>query len=98
MESRKTHLINEKGDRKVVETRNAKKEIKRLNESTNTTYHIDVDWYWNNGYIIAEEGFKKIEGQLFDDGKDRKDKLTIEEAENLTIEKVRKIYEHNGKL
>ena len=66
----KTHLINENGDRKVVETRNAEEEIKRLNESTNTTYHIDIDWYLNNGYVIAEEGFKRIEGQLSDNGKD----------------------------
>ena len=66
----KTHLINENGDRKVVETRKAEEEIKRLNESTNTTYHIDIDWYLANGYIIAEEGFKRIEGQLIDNGKD----------------------------
>jgi hypothetical protein len=70
MDCRKTHLINEKGDRKVVETRNAKEEIKRLNESTNTIFHIDIDWYLNNGYVIAEEGFKRIEGQLSDNGKD----------------------------
>ena len=62
MESRKTHLINEKGEKLVVETR-------------------DFNISQQNG-----------------DGKDSKDKLTIEEAENLTIEKVRKIYEHNGKL
>lgn len=67
----KTHLINEKGYRKVVEIRTAEEEIKRLNECTNTTYHIDVDWYLANGYIIAEEGFKRIEGQLIDNGKDR---------------------------
>ena len=66
----KTHLINENGDRKVVETRKAEEEIKRLNESTNTTYRIDIDWYLANGYIIAEEGFKRIEGQLIDNGKD----------------------------
>ena len=70
MEYRKIHLINENGDRKVVETRKAEEEIKRLNESTNTTYHIDIDWYLANGYIIAEEGFKRIEGQLIDNGKD----------------------------
>jgi hypothetical protein len=36
MEYRKTHLINEHGDRKVVETRNADKELQQLNESTNS--------------------------------------------------------------
>ena len=70
MESRKTHLINENGDRKVVETRRAEEEIKRLNKCTNTIFHIDIDWYLNNGYVIAEEGFKRIEGQLSDNGKD----------------------------
>ena len=75
MEYRKTHLINEKGERKVVETRNTKEEIKRPNESTNTTYHIDIDWYLNHGYVIAEEGFKRIEGQLSEDGKDSKKQL-----------------------
>ena len=47
----KTHLINENGERKVVETRRAEEEIKRLNKSTNTTYHIDIDWYLANGYV-----------------------------------------------
>lgn len=70
MDCRKTHLINENGDRKVVETRRAEEEIKRLNKYTNTIFHIDIDWYLNNGYVIAEEGFKRIEGQLSDNGKD----------------------------
>ena len=72
MKSRKTHLINNKGEKLVVETRKAEEEIKRLNESTNTTYHIDIDWYFANGYVIAEEGFRIIEGQLIEDGKDDK--------------------------
>ena len=44
MKGRMTHLINEHGDRQVVETRNADEEIQRLNESTNSTYYLDVDW------------------------------------------------------
>ena len=43
MKYRKTHLINEHCDCQVVETRNADEKIRRLNESTNSTYHIDVD-------------------------------------------------------
>ncbi len=61
MEYRKTHLINEHGDRKVVETRNADKELRLLNESTNSQYFLDIDWYLNNGYNIAEDVFNRIE-------------------------------------
>ena len=68
MEYRKTHLINEHGDRQVVETRNADEEIQRLNESTNSTYHLDVDWYLTNGYVTIEDARRRIEGQLY--GKD----------------------------
>ena len=63
MEYRKTHLINEHGDRQVVETRNADEEIRRLNESTNSTYHIDMDWYLANGYVTIEEARRRIESQ-----------------------------------
>ena len=62
MKYRKTHLINEHGDRKVVETRNADKELQQLNESTNSQYFLDVDWYLNNGYSLAEDVFMRIEG------------------------------------
>lgn len=68
MEYRKTHLINEHGDRQVVETRNADVEIRRLNENTNSTYHIDLDWYLANGYVTIEEARRRIEGQFY--GKD----------------------------
>ena len=68
MEYRKTHLINEHGDRQVVETRNADEEILRLNKSTNSTYYLDVDWYLANGYVTIEEARRRIEGQLY--GKD----------------------------
>lgn len=61
MEGRKTHLINEKGEKMVVETRNAKKVLQQLNESSNSKYHVDIDWYLNNGYVIAEDGFDMIE-------------------------------------
>ncbi len=61
MKYRKTHLINEHGDRKVVETRNADKELQQLNESTNSQYFLDIDWYLNNGYSIAEDVFNRIE-------------------------------------
>ncbi len=62
MEYRKTHLINEHGDRKVVETRNADKELQQLNEITNSQYFLDIDWYLNNGYTEISEARRIIEG------------------------------------
>ncbi len=62
MEYRKTHLINEHGDRKVVETRNADRELQQLNESTNSQYFLDIDWYLNNGYTEISEARRIIEG------------------------------------
>ena len=62
MEYRKTHLINEHGDRQVVETRNADKELQQLNESTNSQYFLDIDWYLNNGYTEIGEARRIIEG------------------------------------
>ena len=57
-----THLINQYGDRIAVETRNLEKEIQQLNESTGSSYQLDIDWYLNNGYSIAEDMFRRIEG------------------------------------
>ena len=62
MEVRRTHLINEQGDRKIVETRNADKELQQLNESTNSQYFLDIDWYLNNGYTEISEARRIIEG------------------------------------
>ena len=61
MDNRKTHLINQYGDKKVVETKNIEREIQQLNESTNSRYFLDIDWYLNNGYVIAEDAFDRIE-------------------------------------
>jgi hypothetical protein len=71
MEYRKIHLINENGDRKVVETRNSKEKIKRLNESTNTSYHIDIDWYLNNGYVEISEARRIIEGPYYEQNRQK---------------------------
>ena len=35
-------------------------------------YDVDIDWYLANGYRKAEDMFKRIEGQLIEDGKDSK--------------------------
>ena len=61
MDNRKTHLINQDGDKKVVETKNIEREMQQLNESTNSRYFLDIDWYLNNGYAIAEDAFDRIE-------------------------------------
>ena len=62
MGNRKTHLINQYGDKKVVETRNSKVEIQQLNESTSTKYQMDIEWYLSNGYVTISDARKKIEG------------------------------------
>lgn len=61
MVSRKTHLMNEHGDKKVIETKNAEKQQEQLNEKNNSNYFLDIDWYLNNGYSIAEDVFGRIE-------------------------------------
>lgn len=96
MEYRKTHLINEHGDRQVVETRNADEEIRRLNESTNSTYHLDVDWYLANGYSKAEDMFRRIErgyGSISQEEINNNEWLTIDEAKEETMKVISKEYE-----
>lgn len=59
--SKTRHLINEAGDRIEVERKNfSKSEL--LNEQKYSNYDIDVDWYLNNGYSLAEDMFRRIEG------------------------------------
>lgn len=70
MDYGKTHLINDKGVTLVVETREFNIS-QQNNDGKYDGYHVDIDWYLANGYVIAEEGFKRIEGQLIEDRKDR---------------------------
>ena len=96
MEYRKTHLINEHGDRQVVETRNADEEIRWLNESTNSTYHLDVDWYLANGYSKAEDAFTRIErgyGSISQEEICNNEWLTIDEAKEEAMKAISKEYE-----
>ncbi len=96
MKGRMTHLINEHGDRQVVETRNADEEIQRLNESTNSTYHLDVDWYLANGYSKAEDMFRRIErgyGSISQEEINNKELLTIDEAKEEAMKAISKEYE-----
>lgn len=59
--NRMTHLINQYGDKKVVNTKDVEKEMQQLNESANSQYFLDIEWYLNNGYSRAEEAFDRIE-------------------------------------
>ena len=56
----KLHLINEVGDTIAIEFKDFENKKKQLNETTNTNYHIDVDWYLTNGYSLVEDMFKRI--------------------------------------
>lgn len=60
----KLHLINEVGDTIAIEFKNFENKKKQLNETTNTNYHIDVDWYLTNGYSLVENMFKRIENSI----------------------------------
>ncbi len=60
----KLHLINEVGDTIAIEFKDFENKKKQLNETTNTNYHIDVDWYLTNGYSLVEDMFKRIENGI----------------------------------
>lgn len=57
---KKVHLINEAGDRIEVERKDCSKS-ELLKEQKYSNYDIDVDWYLNNCYSLAEDMFRRIE-------------------------------------
>ena len=65
MESRKTHLINDKGEKIVVETRELNFSQQNGDGKYNG-YHVDIDWYLNNGYMTLEDMRKSIEGPYYE--------------------------------
>lgn len=68
MRKRETHLINEYGDRVTIQrTLPLDEEIKKLNESTNSNFGLDMDWYLSNGYSLVEDVFNEIESRYQDD-------------------------------
>lgn len=98
MKSRKTHLINEKGEKLVVDTRDFN--ISQQNgDGKYDDYEVDVNWYLSNGYMTLEDMRKSIEGQLIDkriisqEEIDQNEWLSIDDAKDETIESIRKIYE-----
>ena len=65
MDYRKTHLINEKGERLVVEMRDFN--ISQQNgDGKYDGYDIDIDWYLANGYMTLENMRKSIEGTFYE--------------------------------
>lgn len=62
---RKIHLINERGERRVVDSQNPD-EQRLLEESTNSKFHFDDDWYDNNGYKLLEDFEKELEEKYRD--------------------------------
>lgn len=68
MRKRESHLINEYGDRVTIQrTLPLDEEIKKLNESTNSNFHLDIEWYLSNGYVKLEDAIKRIESRYQDD-------------------------------
>lgn len=56
----KIHLINNIGDKLVVEHQEFI-ENQLLTENKYSNYHIDVNWYLSNGYMTLEDMKKSIE-------------------------------------
>jgi hypothetical protein len=56
---RRIHLINEDGNKKVVDS-------DMLNEMINNDYNIDVNWYLSHGYMKFEDVTKEIEYSYYD--------------------------------
>lgn len=59
------HVINNKGERKIIQYRDPLKEKSILNENNNDEFFIDIDWYLNNGYTRFEDAIKDIEGDYY---------------------------------
>ena len=59
MESRKTHLINDNGEKIVVDTREFNNS-QQNGDGKYDGYHVDIDWYLNNGYITAWDYRKQL--------------------------------------
>lgn len=53
------HLVDDNGNKKVVESN-------CLNERVNDKYQIDFDWYLSNGYTPLEDALKEIEGEYYE--------------------------------
>lgn len=49
------HVINQFGDKRVLKTKNLEKELRELCDSSNSRYHLDIDWYLAHGYCLAED-------------------------------------------
>lgn len=65
MDYRKTHFINDKGEKLIVETEDLN--ISQQNEDREYDgCHVDIGWYLNNGYMTLENMRKSIEGPYYE--------------------------------
>lgn len=60
---RKIHVINDKGEKREIDSQNPDEE-RLLEESTNSKFHVDLEWYFNNGYKLWED-FKNVLEQKY---------------------------------
>lgn len=58
------HLISKIGEKIEVPYKEFN-DSEMLNDGKYDDYHLDIDWYLNNGYSIAKDAFKRIESQLY---------------------------------
>ena len=65
MESRKIHLINEKGESLVVEMRDFIISLQNGDEKYDG-YDVEVDWYLANDYMTLEDMRKSIERSYYE--------------------------------
>lgn len=59
------HVINSKGERKIIPYHDPLKKDNPVNEDNNSEFSIDIDWYLNNGYTKFEDAIKEIEGEYY---------------------------------
>lgn len=92
---RKVHLINNKGEKLDVYTRDLV--ISEHNcDGKYDDYDLDVDWYLTNGYSKAEDMFRRIErgyGSISQEEICNNEWLTIDEAKEEAMKAISKEYE-----
>ena len=54
------HLISKIGE-KIEVPHKEFNDSEMLNDGKYDDYHLDIDWYLNNGYSLAEDMFRRIE-------------------------------------
>lgn len=60
------HLISKTGEKIVVPHKDYN-DSEMLKDGKYDDYDLDIGWYLANGYSVAEEAFRRIEGQVPND-------------------------------